>query len=169
MKLKTKGSRGFTLIELLVVIAIISLLSSIVLASLSTARLKAKDASIKETMISLRSEAELGFASGGYAYSLCTEVDQGVVGFPSVQGTPGNLYNLILAIQNLTPNTVQCGQNTGSAHVLGRPTAWGAAVTLNDGTVFCVDSQAKAIISTVSATNEITASYGSVDVVCNNG
>jgi len=38
-----KYKRGFTLIELLVVIAIIGLLSSVVLASLNTTRIKARD------------------------------------------------------------------------------------------------------------------------------
>lgn len=51
---KFQKNKGFTLIELLVVISIISLLSTIVLASLNTARDKAQLAKFKEDLKSVR-------------------------------------------------------------------------------------------------------------------
>jgi prepilin-type N-terminal cleavage/methylation domain-containing protein len=57
---KTGGSeKGFTLIELLVVIAIIGILSSIVLASLNTARGKGANAAIKGNLANMRAQAQI--------------------------------------------------------------------------------------------------------------
>ena len=61
MKLIKK--RGFTLIELLVVVAIISLLASIVLASLSTARAKGRDARRMEDLHQIAIALELYYNS----------------------------------------------------------------------------------------------------------
>ena len=60
--------RGFTLIELLVVIAIIGLLSSIVLASLNTAREKARDAKRQGDLHSLQTAIETYYTT----YMVCT-------------------------------------------------------------------------------------------------
>ncbi|MBL1434018.1 type II secretion system protein [Candidatus Wolfebacteria bacterium] len=51
--------RGFTLIELLVVIAIIGMLSSVVLASLNTARESARDAKRKQDLKQIQVAMEL--------------------------------------------------------------------------------------------------------------
>ncbi len=59
-------SKGFTLIELLVVVSIISLLSSVVLASINTARVKARDTQRKSDLHQLSVALELYFHTNGF-------------------------------------------------------------------------------------------------------
>jgi len=64
-KLKTEG---FTLIELLVVVAIIGLLSSVVLASLSSARTKARDARRLSDMHQIQIALDMYYHDNGGNY-----------------------------------------------------------------------------------------------------
>jgi prepilin-type N-terminal cleavage/methylation domain-containing protein len=64
----SRARRGFTLIELLVVIAIIGILSSVVLASLNTARSKGNYAAVKSNLATIQTQAELYYDSNGNAY-----------------------------------------------------------------------------------------------------
>lgn len=66
MSFSQKNSAGFTLIELLVVIAIISLLSSIVLASLNSARVKARDAQRASNVHQLKLALESYYYDNGF-------------------------------------------------------------------------------------------------------
>ena len=72
-KIDKNRKRGFTLIELLVVVAIIGILSSVVLASLNTARAKARDAQRISNFEQIRTALNLyasdnggSFPTGGY-------------------------------------------------------------------------------------------------------
>jgi len=116
------SKKGFTLIELLVVIAIIGILSAIVLASLSTARTKGKQASAIGSMTSMRAQAELANNNGIYSSTLCDT----------------ELLTLKTAVEN------QAG--TGKVTCSSSNNSWAATVNLTgiggtaSTTSFCVDS-----------------------------
>ncbi|MBI4136240.1 MAG: type II secretion system protein [Candidatus Vogelbacteria bacterium] len=129
--------KGFTLIELLVVIAIIGILSGIVLTSLGSARDKAKDASAKASMASMRAQAELGVDnSGNYLNDICN-------------ATTGNgeIGTLITAVESAVGDTAAttCYDNdTDDAVATIVPTEWAVETTLIAPEFYCVDSRGTA-------------------------
>lgn len=70
--IKLKKSRGFTLIELLVVIAIIGVLASVVLASLNSARVKARDASRAAQIKEVKTAMELHYHDNDGYIPVCS-------------------------------------------------------------------------------------------------
>lgn len=70
MNIKYRFEKGFTLIELLVVIAIIGILATIVLTSLGSAQLKAKDAKVVGQLSGMRAQGRLWEPSGTISTSI---------------------------------------------------------------------------------------------------
>ena len=75
---KQSLNKGFTLIELLVVVAIIGLLAATILASLGTARSRARSARVQSEVSSMRAAAELVFASAGSYAGVFTDTTSGM-------------------------------------------------------------------------------------------
>jgi prepilin-type N-terminal cleavage/methylation domain-containing protein len=132
--------RGFTLIELLVVIAIIGILSSVVLASLNTARNKGTDASIKSNLANARAEAEIFYDTAQNYTGVCATTGTNVIG-DSVNAAD-------VAFDGAAPAyalTTAAAATGGQCHETA--TAWAAAVPLKTSagaTFYCVDSTGKA-------------------------
>lgn len=112
-----KTNKGFTLIELLVVIAIIGVLSSVVLASLNSARAKGRDTKRKVEMISIQTALEMyrldnnAYPVAGTWYGYQT-VGCGVAG--TLSGPTGYIPNL--APKYMASLPVDPSNNFGGCH-----------------------------------------------------
>ena len=95
-----KAARGFTLIELLVVIAIIGVLSSVVLASLNTAREKARNAKRVSDLHQVQTALELYASDHGGTYP---NVNGWIGTTPSCYSNPGTPNG---AIPGLAPTYI---------------------------------------------------------------
>ncbi len=136
--------KGFTLIELLVVIAIIGILSSVVLASLNTARGKGADAAAKSNLNNIRAQAEIVYDSvtpNSYA-TVCANANvvKGIAAAASAEGLTwtSTANNAV---------TISCTNSAG---------AWAAWVNLAKGSTptnyWCVDSTGTSIQKTLAPT-----------------
>lgn len=154
-----KKTKGFTLIELLVVIAIIGILSSVVLASLNTARSKGTDAAIKSNLANARAQAELFYDANGNTYMVtagsATDVCNilGSVGSPAVKGVYSNVLAAATASGLSAVNTTFGTAGTSAtATCHSQASGWAAEVPLKNGTnqMWCVDSTGVSVQTTNS-------------------
>ena len=149
---KIRGSeKGFTLIELLVVIAIIGVLSSIVLASLNTARGKGANAAIKGNLANMRAEAEIfydGAGNYGAAWAAGSACPASIAAANGTMFADKNIYNMITAAATAagynSTTAVKCYVNaTAGSH------AWAVTAPLKTDEViggitmkfWCADSK----------------------------
>jgi len=150
-------NKGFTLIELLVVIAIIGILASVVLASLSSARDKGKNAAVKSQLANMRAQAELYYSTNDNFYE---DIDTNVCVIGSENGGFAGAGGLLQAVVdsegvvlNSTPlvttlataganDQVVCHADDNATSTTGATDAWAVSAPLKDDLtpVYCVDS-----------------------------
>lgn len=146
-----RKNRGFTLIELLVVIAIIGILSSVVLASLNTARDKGRDGAIKSSMQTIRVQAELYYDEGSTYGTSAT-----CVAATSMFNDAGTTIDDTIAAAITEITAVASG---GTVACDATDQSWAITADLNDGGHWCTDYTGVATEKTAGLGTNTDCSY----------
>ncbi len=175
--MKNYSVRGFTLIELLVVIAIIGVLSSIVLASLNTARSKGADASIKSNLSNVRAQAEIQNDSTGCYSSYasagsCSGTAPAVLAAAECSthyATAGSIFNQSNIRAAIAAATSSAGTAFSSCAATVGGTAWAIVVPLKSTNTlaWCVDSTGASKQVSLSAATQAGSNAAVTGGVCN--
>ena len=129
--------KGFTLIELLVVIAIIGVLSSVVLASLNSARSKGNDAGVKANLSTVGTQAALYLSDNNNTYGTFAVGTCPASGTGSVFHNPTIQQAIASALTDSSGGTATCAATASTyAVAVSRP----ADVASTTSAYWCVDS-----------------------------
>jgi prepilin-type N-terminal cleavage/methylation domain-containing protein len=185
--------KGFTLIELLVVISVIGLLSSVVLTSLSSARLRARDAKLMQEARSLASLHLLEYAdansfsrfnqggwrngagAGGAGYFTCSSATLPFVNAASAHAVQA--IALCTSMTNTIGTVTNAAVHNGVNGTYWNPAqSWSVMVYLpGQNKYLCIGSSGRTSIepvttgtlvippNTVGAVNSAGGSYASID------